>query len=162
MWELSHVPHCRQLLMSNFKVIAKPMGVKWHFNVLICNSLFTSERDRSRLSVYWPFAFLLFFKKIGYWFIWQCMYWSFLLCVGILYIVWVLILCQSVAHLVSFILFNCNFKLMRLFDEYLVFLLDNKFMRRETVPCNQHDINTYQEVYKYFWLKCVDNCYYYY
>lgn len=45
--------------MSNLKVVAKPMGVKWHFNVLICNSLFTSERDRSILSVYWPFAFLL-------------------------------------------------------------------------------------------------------
>lgn len=58
--------------------------------------------------------------------------------------------------------FNCNFKLMRLFDEYLIFLLDNKFMRRETVPCNKHNINTYHEVYKYFWLKCVDNCYYYY
>lgn len=130
--------------------------MKWHFNVLICNSLFTSDRDRSILSVYWPFAFLLFFK-IGHWFIWQCSIDHVLVCVGVLYIFWVLILCQSVAHPVSFIPFNCSFKLMKLLDECLIFLLDNESMRRGTISCNKCNINTYREVNKYFWLKCVDN-----
>ena len=70
--------------------------------------VYKGERQEHTLFVYWPFAFLLFFKLatglfdsasiIGH-----------ALCVGVLYIFSILILCQS---MVSFSPLNCNFKLI--------------------------------------------------
>lgn len=142
------VLHPQHLLMSNFKIVAKPMSVKWHFNVLICSSLLTSERDRNILSLFIGHLPLLLFKlAIG---LFDSASFGHVLCVGVLYIFWILILCQSVAHLVSFIPLNCNSKLIRLFGECLIFLLSNKSMRRRLSLVISAIFNTYQEVNKYY------------
>jgi hypothetical protein len=63
--------------------------------------------------VYWPFAFPLFLElAVG---LTVLVLDYLLLCVGVLYIFWIVILCQSVADLVSFLPLICNFKFVQLF-----------------------------------------------
>lgn len=61
------------LVMPNFKTFAKLVGVKWFSSVWICNSLFTSETERTVICLL--ATCLLSFFKLPPWFVWRCFYW---------------------------------------------------------------------------------------
>lgn len=106
-YESTHAWHPQQrLVLSDFKIFAKLMGVKRPFSVLICNSLLSSETGHTFICLSTISSFLTC----------SLVYLTVLLSdyllpwVGVLYIFCVLILCQAGAHLVSLIALNCNFK----------------------------------------------------